>query len=116
MSVYSNVVPEASLRRIQLETMEILKDTLLKSFGPYGSNTIICKDGDALPRYTKDGHTILSSLMFTDPIAKSVHTDIEEETRTQAQKVGDSTTSITILSALIFKKLAELQTSSHNKL
>lgn len=115
MSVYSNVVPEASLRRIQLETMEILKDTLLKSFGPYGSNTIICKDGDALPRYTKDGHTILSSLMFTDPIAKSVHTDIEEETRTQAQKVGDSTTSITILSALIFKKLAELQLSSNDK-
>lgn len=113
--VYSNVVPEASLRRIQLETMEILKDALLKSFGPYGSNTIICKEGDALPRYTKDGHTILSSLIFNDPIAKSVHADIEEETRTQAQKVGDSTTSITILSALIFKKLAELQSSSNNK-
>lgn len=113
--VYSNVVPEASLRRIQLETMEALKDALLKSFGPYGSNTIICKEGDALPRYTKDGHTILSSLIFNDPIAKSVHADIEEETRTQAQKVGDSTTSITILSALIFKKLAELQSSSNNK-
>ena len=39
--VYSNVVPEASLRRVQLETMEVLKDTLLKTFGPFGSNTII---------------------------------------------------------------------------
>ena len=115
MPVFTNVINEETLRKVQLETMEILKNTLLKSFGPYGSNTIICKEGDALPRYTKDGHTILSSLMFTDPIAKSVHTDIEEETRTQAQKIGDSTTSITILSALIFKALAEYQKNSNFK-
>ena len=115
MPVFTNVINEETLRKVQLETMEILKNTLLKSFGPYGSNTIICKEGDALPRYTKDGHTILSSLMFTDQIAKSVHTDIEEETRTQAQKIGDSTTSITILSALIFKALAEYQKDNNFK-
>ena len=115
MPVFTNVINEETLRKVQLETMEILKNTLLKSFGPYGSNTIICKEGDALPRYTKDGHTILSSLIFTDQIAKSVHTDIEEETRTQAQKIGDSTTSITILSALIFKALAEYQKDNNFK-
>ena len=110
--VYSNVVPEASLRRVQLETMEVLKDTLLKTFGPFGSNTIIDK-GNSLPRYTKDGHTVLGALQFSDPIATSVHKDIEEETRAQAIKVGDSTTSITILSALIFKALADYE-MSHN--
>lgn len=109
--VFTNVVSKESLRKIQLETMEILKDTLLKSFGPYGSNTIIYKDG-ALPRYTKDGHTILSSIQFGGEIEKSVLADIEEETRTQALKIGDSTTSITILSAIIFKALAEYERKS----
>ena len=100
--VFSNIVDEDKLREVQLETMEILKKAVSKTFGPYGSNTIIGKDG-ALSRYTKDGHTVLSSLQFVDPIAKAVHTDIEEETRTQAQKIGDSTTSITILSAIILR-------------
>lgn len=110
--VYSNIVGKEALRKVQLETMSILSDALVKSFGPYGSNSIIGKDG-ALSRYTKDGHTILSHLQFVDPIAKAVHADIEEETRTQAQKVGDSTTSITILSSLIFNRLSAYE-AEHN--
>ena len=109
--VITNVVEKEALRKVQTETLNTLKDILLKSFGPYGSNTIICKDG-AVPRYTKDGHTILSSVHVKGPIEESVHSDIEEETRTQAIKIGDSTTSITILSALIFEKLAEFEKNS----
>lgn len=105
---FTNIVSKESLRKAQIETMDILKDVLGKSFGPYGSNTIIYKEG-GLPRYTKDGHTILGSIQVSGEIEKSVLTDIEEETRTQAIKIGDSTTSITILSALIFKALAEYE-------
>lgn len=76
--VFSNIVNESKLREIQLETLEILKNAVSKTFGPYGSNTIISKDG-ALSRYTKDGHTVLSALQFADPIAKAVHTDIEKK-------------------------------------
>lgn len=104
----TNTVDKETLRKIQGETLNMLKGILEKSFGPYGSNTIIIKEGTG-PRYTKDGHTILSSVMFKDPISKAVQADIEEETRTQAIKIGDSTTSITILSALIFEKLAEYE-------
>ena len=113
--VYSNIVSKESLRKVQLETMEVLKDALSKSFGPHGSNTIIYKE-NALPRYTKDGHTILSSIQFSGEIEKSVQSDIEEETRTQTIKIGDSTTSTTILSALIFKKLAEYEKDNESKL
>lgn len=62
----SNVVNKETLRRVQIETMNSLKDILLKSFGPYGSNSIIYSGKDALPRYTKDGHTILGSIQFND--------------------------------------------------
>ena len=110
--VYSNVVEKEALRRVQSETLAVISDALLKSFGPYGSNSIIGKDG-ALSRYTKDGHTILSHLQFVDPIAKSVHADIEEETLAQAKKVGDSTTSITLLSSAIFDALSAYE-KEHN--
>jgi len=110
--VYSNVVEKEALRRVQSETLAVISDALLKSFGPYGSNSIIGKDG-ALSRYTKDGHTILSNLQFVDPIAKAVHADIEEETLAQAKKVGDSTTSITLLSSAIFDALAGYE-KEHN--
>ena len=105
----TNIIDKDTLRKVQLETMDVLANTLKKSFGPFGSNTIISQGENGLPRYTKDGHTILKSIQFQGYIEKSVHTDIEEETRTQAIKVGDSTTSITILSHLIFAKLAEYE-------
>jgi len=106
--VNSNLVSKESLRRIQIETMDILTQAVINSFGPFGSNTIIDMD-KGLPRYTKDGHTILSRVQFSDPIARTVQTDIEEETRTQAVKIGDSTTSITLLSAFIFKELVKYE-------
>lgn len=112
--VYSNVVGKEALRAIQSETLVVISDALLKSFGPYGSNSIISKDG-ALSRYTKDGHTILSHLQFVDPIAKAVHADIEEETLAQAKKVGDSTTSITLLSTAIFDALAGYEKNNNHK-
>ena len=106
--MFTNVVPKETLRKVQLETMDMLKESLKPSFGPFGSNSIIKKD-KGLSRYTKDGHTILSSIQVAGEIEQSVIEDIEEETRTQAIKIGDSTTSITILSSLIFKSLAEFE-------
>lgn len=113
-NLFTNVVPKEALRRAQLETMEILKEYLSKSFGPYGSNTIINKE-NGLPRYTKDGHTILKNIQVSGEIERAVLSDIEEETRTQAIKIGDSTTSITILSAIIFKALSEYEKNHPDK-
>ena len=47
-NLFTNVVPKESLRRAQLETMEALKEYLSKSFGPYGSNTIINKENQTI--------------------------------------------------------------------
>ena len=41
MTTFTNIVSKDVLRGVQLKTMEILKEALSKSFGPYGSNTII---------------------------------------------------------------------------
>lgn len=111
--ISTNIINQDTLRSVQLETLKTLADALSKSFGPYGSNSIIFKN-DSLPRYTKDGHTILSNIQLGGPIEKSVLADIEEETRNQAIKIGDSTTSIVILSYIIFRKLVEYQQNTKN--
>lgn len=113
-NLFTNVVSKDALRKAQLETMDALKEYLSKSFGPYGSNTIINKE-NGLPRYTKDGHTILKSIQVSGEIERAVLSDIEEETRTQAIKIGDSTTSITILSAIIFKALSDYEKNNPDK-
>ena len=41
MTTFTNIVSKDVLRGVQLKTMEILKEALSKSFGPYASNTII---------------------------------------------------------------------------
>lgn len=112
VEVFSNIIGKEKLREIQKETLKVISDALENSFGPYGSNTIIYEGDQALPRFTKDGHTILTRLQFAGEIEQSVLIDIKEETRTQALKVGDSTTSIAILSNLIFYELAAYDKSN----
>lgn len=108
--IVSNVVKTSELRRVQKETLEFLKNSLIPSFGPKGSTTIIFKQ-NMLTKYSKDGHTILSTIQPMGVIEKSVKQDIEDITRHIVKNVGDGTTSAVILSYLIFKGLCELETS-----
>ena len=107
----SNRVEKDTLRAVQLKTMETLKDILSKSFGPMGSTTIIRKNG-AFNRYTKDGHTIIDNINFKGEIEESVREDIEALTRHTVLGLGDSSTSIVLLSAILFKHLARLEAKS----
>ena len=109
--IFSNVVKKDELRQVQLETLETIKEALTCSFGPMGSNTAIKKD-NMLNKYSKDGHTILSNLMFKGTIEQSVKDDLEDLTRHIVKTVGDGTTSAIILSAIIFKGLHELKTDA----
>ena len=107
----SNRVDKATLRAVQSKTMDDLKEILAQSFGPMGSTTIIRKQG-TFNRYTKDGHTILSNIHFKGEIEESVREDIEALTRHTVLGLGDSSTSIVLLAAILFKKLAKIERES----
>lgn len=104
----TNVVSKDKMREFQIATLRAIKEALTHSFGPMGSNTIIASDREAL-RYSKDGHTILENIRFQDIIEESVRTDIVNITREIVKKVGDGTTSATILSSIIFEELTKLE-------
>ena len=106
--IISNVVNKNTMREVQSETLTVLKDSLMNSFGPMGSNTIIYKD-NMLTKYSKDGHTILSNIQFQDVIEKSVKADLEDITRHVVKNIGDGTTSSVILSSLIFEELKNIE-------
>lgn len=104
----NNRIKKDVLRAVQGETINQLADILKASFGPMGSTTIIRKP-NALNRYTKDGHTILTNIEFKGDIEQAVKEDIEALTRNTVLGVGDSSTSIVLLAALIFNRLADLE-------
>lgn len=106
--IINNVVPKKTIRGIQSDTLDELALVLKQSFGPNGSNTCIKRDG-ALPRYSKDGHTIIGAIHYNGIIEQSIKDDIESITRHIVKTVGDGTTSAVILSSLIFKNIINLE-------
>lgn len=109
--IISNIVKKDILNSVQLKTLKILKEALVNSFGPMGSNTLIKRMNgsntyEAVPNnYTKDGFTIMQNIFFNGPVEAAIKEDIMESTRYVVRTVGDGTTSTVILSALIFEKI-----------
>lgn len=108
MGIYSNIVKKDKLREIQGLVLEEIKNALVQSYGPYGSNTLIYNDS-TLNKYTKDGHEILSGIQILNEIESSVQRDLVQITNNTVRKVGDGTTAATILSSIIFKTFTELE-------
>lgn len=106
--IYSNIIEKKTVREVQLKTLEIIKNALVCSFGPMGSNTAIRKE-KALTKYSKDGHTILQSIIFNRPIEYTVKDDLEDLTRYIVKTVGDGTTSAIILASFIFNEMTKME-------
>ena len=106
--MYSNIVKKPVVRKVQLEALKQISDSLITSFGPMGSNSAI-RANDVLTKYTKDGHSILQGIQFRRPIEYTVKEDLEGITRHIVKTVGDGTTSAIMLAALIFKNMAALE-------
>lgn len=105
--LYTNIVPKHILRQKQLVTLERVAQCLESAYGPFASTTAIRRAGEkeeanGYTAYTKDGHTILKSIMIARPIEATTIQDVIDVTGETVKKVGDGTTSATILSYLIF--------------
>ena len=113
--IVSNVVKGDKLKEIQGEVLQFSEDTLIPSYGPNGSNTIISNENQ-LTRYTKDGKTIYDNVKVYGDIETKTLDDIREITRkiTSSEGVGDGTTTAIILANRIFKYLRD-ECQSENK-
>lgn len=119
MKIHSNIVPDTKVREIQQQTLDIISQALVKSFGPKGSTTAIVKDLDPKGvnisvQHTKDGHTIVSNILFMNPIERSVQELLTNLTQYVVKEVGDGTTSAIVLCKTVFDSLCEHPTISSN--
>lgn len=106
--IFSNVVKENELRKVQKDTLKEIADSLVNSFGPMGSNTEIY-DPTKLNQYSKDGYTILKKIKFHNVIEQSVQADLVDITQHIVKNVGDGTTSAILLSESMFNSLYKLE-------
>lgn len=104
--IYSNIIVKEDLREVQMKTLKVISDALANSFGPYGSTTCY-RQNKNIPKYTKDGHTILRNINFSGCIESSIRDDLEAITRRIITTVGDGTTSAILLSHYIFDGLCK---------
>ena len=107
---FTNIVPKDNLRKIQLNTLEILASVLSQTAGPRGSNTQLIH-GQRNNEYTKDGHNVLSEIKFYRPLENAIQNEMKEITRYIVKTVGDGTTSAVLLSNEIFKAMCKAETS-----
>ena len=107
---FTNIVPKDNLRKVQLNTLEILASVLSQTAGPRGSNTQLIH-GQRNNEYTKDGHNVLSEIKFYRPLENAIQNEMKEITRYIVKTVGDGTTSAVLLSNEIFKAMCKAETS-----
>lgn len=108
----NNIISGVKLRDIQRRVLRDLKDAVIHSMGPAGSNSLILRgssDADIVAEYSKDGNKIIKHIKYQFPIEMAIKSEIENATRYIEKEVGDGTSSIVVMSSLIFDALCEYE-------
>lgn len=104
MIINSNKVDQDKFNKFKLHITEIVADALKGCYGPYGSHTLMNNGLDG-SKYTKDGKEILDSLKVHGEIAHLILNELKAITNRVANTVGDSTTSVILLSNIILRNI-----------
>lgn len=97
----SNIIPKENVRKVQLNVLESISNTVMRTAGPYGSNTMILNK-EAPPSYSKDGKKVLNHIRYYGPFENSIVEELSNLTDYVVKQVGDGTTSAIRLAYHIF--------------
>ena len=102
----SNRIKKSALRKVQLSVLEECAEVVGKTAGPFGSHTMIMKEGQ-LTSYTKDGISVLKNFHYFNELEEKIRCELEEVSRHVVRTCGDGTTTAVQLSYLIYKGLLD---------
>lgn len=108
VKLVNNIISGDKLRSIQSKVLQDLKDAIIHSMGPAGSNSLMLRgssDADIVAEYSKDGNRIIKNIKYQYPIEMAIKSEIENATRRIEREVGDGTSSVVVMSSLIFDAL-----------
>jgi len=104
----NNIISGEKLKEIQARVLQDLKEAIIHSMGPAGSNSLILRgssDVDIVAEYSKDGNKIIKSIKYQYPIEMAIKSEIENATMHIEKVVGDGTSSVVVMSSLVFDAL-----------
>lgn len=99
--VVTNTLSKEEFQDRITPVFQTLEDRLSKSFGPYGSNTIICDY--PYTSTTKDGWTIMKSILFADPLDRAISQMVTDICGRLNNTVGDGTTTAIVATNAVYK-------------
>lgn len=104
-------VNDAALTKVVLNTMEKISRIVGSTLGPHGRHVLIERyDYDMPPFVTKDGVTVFRSLGFADAREHCIMEVARDAAIRTAKEAGDGTTTATILSEAIVRRIYQFTT------
>jgi chaperonin GroEL len=100
------VLSDESFHERAASFLDHLQKILVKSYGPFGSNTVIERTGES-PVISKDGFTILKALRYEDPLDRSLHELVKKVSHNLVKTVGDGSTSAVVAAAALYEGLVD---------
>lgn len=98
-----NVIEEKEYKEIMSQVFKSVANSLSKTFGPFGSTTILEDRGQT--RLTKDGWTVLKKYRYDDHVANIILDILVNICSQVVVKVGDGSTTAMISSDKLFEEI-----------
>jgi chaperonin GroEL len=103
------VLTGEELRKVMVEAIDLLCDSVGSTLGPSGNNVLINTD-DTIPYITNDGVTIAKAIESSDKRINTVLEIAKEASLKTNEEVGDgTTTTLVLLQAIIKEGLKEIE-------
>jgi len=84
-----------------------ISETVGFTYGPNGSNVVYIDNETRFPETTKDGITVLRHIKYHDQLMSTILFYIRNSAMRQEKEIGDGTTTLTLLTAELYKNMSE---------
>lgn len=113
VNLYSNIIDDEKTEYMINYTLETLANSLSKSVGPYGCNTIL-QDMTGNHSITKDGYTIFKELKLDNDISRTILDIIRNISLKLVNEVGDASTSSILIAYSLYNILKQYKPINWN--
>jgi len=101
---YYNVLSGVNMDKYIDDTLYKIKNCVAMTLGPYAKTTIV-QDRTMHHNITKDGYTVLRSLVFEDDISRTIFEIVLKISKGLVRVVGDGSTSCIVVAYSLYRNL-----------
>lgn len=103
MNIQSNMLRGPYMRDIVDRTINEIHDDMVTVFGPNAQDAYLTKNKQ--PYFTRDGKETIASMVFDNELSQYVLKMLFQAVNNQATKVGDGTTTLSVLYTNLYKAI-----------